>query len=49
MHYKICNPDSNIKIKDIDLRTQIYLDESQRFEYYFRVKFTIEWVVLYVE
>ena len=35
MHYKICNPNSNIKINDIYLETQIYLDESQRFEYYF--------------
>ena len=35
MHYEICNPKRNIKIKDIHLKTQIYLDESGQFEYYF--------------
>ena len=35
MHYDICNIKPNIKTTDIYLKTQIYLDESRRFEYYF--------------
>ena len=34
MHYKICNIKPNIKTTDIHLKTQIYLDESQQFEYW---------------
>ena len=48
MHYKICNSKRNIKTTDIYLKLQIYLDESQRFEYYFVIKYTIEWAMFYV-